>query len=259
VRSTEVTLVVVTAEVGGRAKRRRDKHHRRLVGGGAVAGAVLAMGAVAGAVVLVTGGGDEQASTSATTDRKPSTSTTTSSTTSTTVPESTTVVPRSTNPVVALAQQYDGYYEGTFANTTFQTDGTVTLLVRIDPNAGTLDVTAEFDGDVFGGGAKEIRSIQATVKLRDPGASVTTQTKSFGKVIGHIDPTLALILNAPDVPDPKVASFELTGRLRGDRSGFDATYHVTFEDEKTADGTIVVVCATRGQRPNEVQTLCATQ
>lgn len=244
----------MTADIGGRVGRRRERRHRRVVVAGITAGAVLALGALAGAVVLATGGGDEQASTSVTSST--STSTTTSSTTSTTVPVSTTVVPRSTNPVVALAQQYDGYYEGTFANTTFQTDGTVTLQVRIDPNAGTIDVTTEFNGDVFGNGAKEIRSIQGAVKLRDPTASVTTQTKSFGKVIGHLDPTLALILNAPDVPGPKVATFELTGRIRADRSGFDASYHVTFEDGKTADGTIVVACATRGQRPSEVQTLC---
>jgi len=51
-------------------------------------------------------------------------------------------------------------------------------------------------------------------------------------------------------------SFELIGRLRDDRSGFDATYHVVFEDQQTADGVLSVVCATRNQRTSEVPTLC---
>ena len=216
--------------------------------GASVIGGVVAVAAV---VIALGGGGDEPAK-----QGSRSTRTTTTSSTTTTLPVPTTLVPQSTNPVVALAQQYDGYYEGTFTNTTFGTDGTATLELRIDPVEGTMQVTSDTDGDVFGGGAKELRQIKATIKLRDPTAVTTTETKSFGQVTGRIDPSLAIVLTAADVPDPKVASFELTGRLRDDRTGFDATYHVVFEDQQTADGVLTFTCAARNQRPSEVPTLC---
>jgi len=166
------------------------------------------------------------------------------------------MVPRSNNPVVALAQQYDGLYTGTFTNITFNTNGSATLELRIDPNAGALDVLNDFNGDVFGGGAKESRRINTTVPLKDPSKAVATDTKSFGKVTGSLDAALGVVLTAPDVPDPKVLSYVLTGMLRVDKSGFDAKYHVVFEDGTTADGTVTVTCAPNGQRPSEVRTLC---
>ncbi len=237
---------------GGRIERRRGRRRRRFVLTSTVLGALLTAGVVAGAVALVTKKDDTPTRHVA----QQTNATTSSSTTTTTVPTSTTVVPKSTNPVVALAQQYDGYYEGTFANTTFSTTGNVTLELRIDPNAGTLEVTSDLNGDLFGGGAKDLKTIHSTIKLSDPNAAVVTDTKSFGKVTGQVDPSLALTLDAPDVPDPKVQSFQLTGRLRSDRAGFDATFHVVFENGKTADGTITVTCATRGQRASQVPTLC---
>jgi hypothetical protein len=216
--------------------------------GGSVGGVAL----LALVAVLALGGGGDEAK-----QAKGSTRTTTTSSTTTTLPVATTVVPKSPDPVVALAQQYDGYYEGTFTNTTFGTEGTATLEVRIDPATGTMEITSDTDGDVFGGGAKELRQLKSTVTLGDPNAATVTETKAFGSVTGIIDPTLAIVLTAADVPDPKVLSFVLTGRLRADRSGFDATYHVVFEDQQTADGTITVICAAINQRTSEVPTLCA--
>jgi hypothetical protein len=117
-------------------------------------------------------------------------------------------------------------------------------------------VTSEFDGDVFGNGAKEIRQIQSTIQLGDPTATVVSETAAFGQVSARLDANLQLVLTAGDVPGATVASFELVGSLRADRTGFDATYHVAFEDGTAADGTISVVCSTKNQRPNEVRTLC---
>jgi hypothetical protein len=239
----------MTAPLGARVDRRRATQRKRLVIGASVAAVIV----VAGVAAALGGGGDD----TSTKQASRSTRTTTTSSTTTTVPVVTTVVPKSTNPVVALAQQYDGYYEGTFSNTTFGSEGSATLELRIDPVAGTMHVTSDTDGDVFGGGAKELRQIKATIKLGDPNASTTTETKSFGQVTGHIDPSLAIVLTAADVPDPKVLSFELTGRLRADHSGFDATFHVVFEDQQTADGVLTVTCAANKQRPSEVTTLCA--
>jgi len=210
---------------------------------------------VLGVLVVVLGGGDEGPNRAASAER----STTTSSTTTTTVPVPTTVVPQSSNPVVALAQQYDGYYEGTFTNTTFATEGKTTLLLRVDPVANAMEATSDFDGDVFGGGAKEIRQIKATIPLGDPTGAIATETKAFGPVTGHIDPDLTLVLTAPDVPGAAVASFELRGKLRADLTGFDASYHVVFSDGSTADGVITVLCSANRQRPSEVKTLCTPQ
>src|SRR5690606_25859664 len=134
------------------------------------------------------------------------------------------------------AQQYDGRYVGAFSNTTFGTQGPAILELRIDPATAEIKIDAEFDGDLFGGGAKEVRKISGTVAIGDPNAAVTTQTEKFGPVTGRIDETLALVLTAEDVPDPKVKSFTLTGRLRADNTGFDATYTVVFEDGTTAEG-----------------------
>lgn len=227
--------------------RRRTQQRRRIAIGAGIVGTVVLIGGIAVAL----GGGDGKTERSA-----PKTTSTSTSTTSTTLAVPTTVVPKSDNLVVALAQQYDGYYEGTFTNTTFGNDGPATLLLRIDPVANTMTVTSDLDGDVFGGGAKEIRQIKTTIELGDPNAAVATDTVAFGQVSGRIDPSLALILTAPDVPGAEVASFELIGHLRDDRTGFDATYSVIFEDGSTADGTVTVTCSTKKQRPNEVQTLC---
>jgi hypothetical protein len=237
----------------GRVERRRAVHRRRLMLGAGGVGAAVVLAAL---VVVLSGGADEEPKRASSTKRS---TTTSSSTTTTTAPVPTTVVPQSSNPVVALAQQYDGYYEGTFTNTTFGTDGKTTLLLRVDPVANTIEATSDFDGDVFGGGAKEIRQIKATIPLGDPTGAIATETKAFGQVTGHIDPDVTLVLTAPDVPGAAVASFELRGNLRADLTGFDASYHVVFADGSTADGVITVLCSANRQRPSEVQTLCTPQ
>ena len=240
-------------DLGERTRRRQGKRRRRLVLAATAIGGLLVIGVIAGALALVT---SEDEPSRKIADRQPTSSSSSSTSSTSTSSTSTTIVPKSTNSVVALAQQYDGYYEGTFTNTTFDTTGTVTLELRIDPNTGTLSITTTIDGDVFGGGAKEVRTITSQVQLGDPAAPVVTDTKAFGEVSARLDANLALILSAADVPDAKVKGFELVGTLRPDRSGFDATYTVAFENGDSAAGVITVLCATRGQRPSEVPTLC---
>ncbi len=168
--------------------------------------------------------------------------------------------------MVALAQQYDGAYSGMFTNTTFKTTGPATLDLHIDPTAGTLSVAVGLNGDLFGGGAKIVRSIQGSIQLGNPTAAVTTQTPSFGPVTGKLGSGLSVVLTAPAVPDPKVKTFQLTGTLRADSTGhavqpggFDATFTVGFRDGTTAQGTVTVTCAPTGQRPSQVQTICASR
>ena len=249
----------MTGDLGGsrsaRRQQQKQQHRRRTVVLGTAIGAVVAVVVIVGVVLLVTRSDDTDTA-SVSQDRK-ATTTSSSTTTSTAQPVSTTAVPASDNPVVALAQQYDGRYVGTFNNTTFDTTGPASLELRIDP-AGTMAVDVDFDGDLFGDQAKEVRRISSTVTLgTDPDATVTTPTKAFGPVSGHIDETLALVLTADDVPGAKVKAFTLTGRLRTDNTGFDATYTVTFEDGTTADGNVAVTCDPAGIRGSEVTTVCA--
>ena len=178
-------------------------------------------------------------------------------TTVTSTPTAPTTIPRSSNPVVALAQQYDGLYVGTFTNVTFNTMGTASLEVRIDPTAGTLHVALNLTGDLFGGGAKQIRHIDGTIRLSDPNAPVTMQTDAFGTVTGRLNGT-SLMLIAANVPDAKVKTFELDGGLRSDLKGFDATFRVGFRDGRIAEGTASVLCSVTGQRPSQVSTLCGS-
>jgi hypothetical protein len=243
------------AGLGGSRSARRRQKRRRTVVVAAVVGTCLAVVAVAAGALAVASGGDSETAGTPKHERVASTSSTTS--TSTTQPVATTAVPASPDPVVALAQQYDGRYVGTFANTTFNTTGPATLELRIDPATGVLSTDVEFDGDLFGGDAKKVRRISGTVELGDPNAPVTTQTEAFGAVTGRLDEALALVLTADDVPGAKVGSFTLTGHLRDDLTGFDATYTVTFEDGTTADGTITVTCDPNGTRGSEVTTICA--
>ena len=230
----------------------RQRRRRRTV---VLTVAVLtAVGIATGGVLALSGGGDDPAV--APSPARRSTTTSTSTTTTTTAPVATTAVPKSADPVVALAQQYDGRYVGTWTNTTFGTTGPATLELRIDPAEGTVTVDADFEGDLFGNEART-RRITGTVKLGDPNAVITTQTKAFGAVTGRLDQALAVILTAPDVPEPNVQSFELTGRLREDNTGFDATFSIQHRDGSSSTGTVTVLCDPSGQRGTEVTTVCA--
>ena len=246
-------------EIGGRASRRHDQRRRRLVIGGTVLSVVAAIALVVVGILVLTAEDEPSTSTAANTRRTTTSSSSSSSTstTTTTLAVPTTPVPRSPNVVVALAQQYDGYYVGTWNNTTSGTSGPAVLEVRIDPNASTLATAIQLDGDFFGGGAKEFGRVESTISIGDPNAPVTTETERLGVVTARLDQSLALVVEAPDVPDGKVKSFALTGGLRQDRKGFDSTYTVTFENGTTAQGTITVACAPENQRPSEVTTLCS--
>lgn len=240
---------------GSRAARRRRKRRRGVVIATTVA-AVLALGAVAAVAVVVTRE-DEPSATPTKTKPRATTTTSTSTTTTTTIPVSTTIVPASPDPVVALAQQYDGRYVGAFTNTTFNTTGPAVLELSIDPATSNITINADFDGDLFGGDAKAVRRISGTVTIGDPNAAITTETEAFGPVTGRLDESLQLVLSAEDVPGDKVQGFTLTGHLREDLTGFDATYGVAFEDGSAAEGTVTVTCDPAGSRTNEVQTICA--
>lgn len=234
---------------GRRAVRRRGRRRRITLG---VVAVVVVVGAVA--VALVALGGGSSRSTRATS--RHSTPTAASSTTSTSSVTATTLIPRSSNPAVALAQQYDGRYVGMFTNTTFQTTGPATLDLRVDPNSGVLSATVDLNGDLFGGGAKQVRRIDATVTLGGSNPSLATRTSAFGPVTGKLGNGFSIVFTAPSVPDAKVKTFELTGTLRSDTRGFDATFTVGFRDGRSAQGTVTVLCAPQGQRPSQVRTVC---
>jgi hypothetical protein len=221
-----------------------------------VAAAGLAAAIVAGVLAGGSGGGGGHPARRAARRSSPSTPTV-PTTTVTSTPPATSAVPRSSNPGVALAQQYDGLYVGTFTNQTFDTSGTASLELRVDPTAGTLRAALNLSGDLFGGGAKQVRHIDGTIRLGDPNAPVTFQTDAFGTVTGRLS-GLSLMLTAANVPDAKVRTFVLDGSLRSDLKGFDATFRVGFRDGRISEGTASVFCAVTGQRPSAVPTLCAS-
>jgi hypothetical protein len=234
---------------GRRAERRRGR--RRVVTIGVAISIVVALAVVA---VVVLGGGSDRATKTTSRHLAP---TGASSTTSTSSPVTgTTLIPRSSNPTVALAQQYDGRYVGLFTNTTYHTTGPATLDLHIDPTSGILTATVELNGDLFGGGAKQVRRIDASVTLGGSSPSLVTHTAAFGPVTGKLGTGLSIVLTAPSVPDAKVKTFELTGTLRSDTRGFDATFTVGFRDGRSAQGTATVLCAPQGQRPSQVTTVC---
>jgi hypothetical protein len=218
--------------------------------------AVAAAASVAGALAL---SGGSSHSTRRTASRTPATvATTAPSTAASTGPTTTTVIPKSSNPVVALAQQYDGLYVGTYTNTTFRTTGNASLDLRIDPSAGTLHVNLSLTGDLFGVGSKQVRTIDGTIQLGSaPNAPVVMHTDSFGNVTGQLS-GFSIVLTAANVPDPKVQSFQLRGSLRSDLKGFDATFSIGFRNGTTAEGSATVLCSASGQRPSQVPTLCAS-
>ena len=211
------------------------------------------IGAAAAALALTGGGSPKPAARRA---RRPVV--TLPTVTTTTSPGPTTVVPRSSNPTVALAQQYDGVYVGTYTNVTEHTSGTASLELRIDPNAGTLAVNLTLTGNLYGAEAStQVHSIQGTIQLGDASAPVVMQTSTFGRVTGQLS-GLSIVLTAPDVPDPQVRTFQLNGQLRSDRKGFDATFVIGYRDGKTAQGTASVYCSVAGNRPSQVGTICAS-
>lgn len=232
------------------AERRRGR--RRLIIG--VVAALAAVGVIAGVAVALTRGTDR--ATKATSRHRPTATTSTASTTSTSSVTATTVIPRSSNPMVALAQQYDGRYVGMFTNTTFHTTGPATLDLHVDPSSGILTAAVDLNGDLFGGGAKQVRHIDATVTLGGSNPVVVSRTATFGPVTAKLGTGLSIVLTAPSVPDAKVKTFELTGTLRSDLHGFDATFTVGFRDGSTAQGVVTVLCAPQGQRPSQVTTVC---
>ena len=236
--------------MGARVARRRTRRRRVFLIVGA-AGLLLVGGGVAAALAL-TGGGSSRPAARRT--RRP---VLTVPTTVTTSPVPTTAVPRSSNPNVALAQQYDGVYVGTYTNVTEHTSGMATLELRIDPTAATLAVNLTLTGDLYGAGAStQVHAIQGTIQLGNPTAPVVMQTQNFGKVTGQLS-GLSIVLTAPNVPDPQVRTFQLSGQLRSDHKGFDATFMIGYRDGHTAQGTASVFCSVSGNRPSQVGTLCA--
>jgi len=235
---------------------RRAQRRRLLRVGGAAVAVIVALAAVLAVVLSGGDGGTKRAAGGRRSAPTTRTSTTTAAPTTaapgTTVPA--TPVPKSANPVVALAQQYDGVYTGRFQNRTANSDGTADLTLRVDPATGKMTIRVAFSGDLFGGGTPAPRTMDATIDLGNPNVATTTQTAEFGPVTGKLEGT-SLVLDALSVPGGSANTFRLRGNLVS--KGFDATYTAGFPDGHTTDGTVAVRCAATGQRPSQVTTVCS--
>ncbi len=246
------------ADVGERRLRRARRRYLLRVAG-IVTAIVVVLVTV---VVLVSGGGSgtsrpaASAGPTSSTRRSGATSTTAAPPTSTTTAPvaSTTVVPKSSNPVVALAQQYDGVYSGHFQNRTANSIGNAQLTLRVDPATSRMSVEVDFTGDLFGSGGAAPRTITATIDLGNPADAITTPTQAFGPVTGKLEGT-SVVLDAPAVPGGGATTFRLRGNLVS--RGFDSTYTAGFRDGHNTEGTVAVRCAPTGQRPSAVTTVCS--
>ncbi len=176
----------------------------------------------------------------------------------TTSPGPTTVVPRSVGPERGARPAVRRRLRRDVRQRDRAHVGHGHLELRIDPTAGTLGVNLALTGDLYGAGAStQVHAIQGTIQLGNPTAPVVMQTQNFGKVTGQLS-GLSIVLTAAHVPDPQVRTFQLSGQLRSDHKGFDATFMVGYRDGRTAQGTASVFCSVSGNRPSQVGTICAS-
>jgi hypothetical protein len=96
----------------------------------------------------------------------------------------TTIVPRSSDPVVALAQQYDGLYVGTFTNTTFNTTGNASLEVRVLRAADTFVDKAPDGAPDLRCRGRDLSVDQVRVPMVALGATRRRSRRPFGALDG---------------------------------------------------------------------------
>ena len=128
-----------------------------------------------------------------------------------------------------------GSYTGTWTNTTFDSTGPVTMDIQADADAGTFAVVIDLDGSVFGAGDPEPFTFEGGFTA--DGGATSGSSPVLGSFTFTIDGQGEWQLNAPDVPDTRVAAFTVSGTAQG--GAVNATYAVIFEAGGGADGTFV--------------------
>lgn len=134
----------------------------------------------------------------------------------------------STNPL-GLATLFQGTWAGTWTNTTFGSNGPLSLVVTTNPGAGTVTLTIDIGGNVFGEPDPDPDTVTITP---DGDGTFTYDSERFGEVTVTLDVTAAggeIKITAPDVPSARIATFSATSTVTS-LTTLDFDYEVTFED-----------------------------
>jgi hypothetical protein len=131
-----------------------------------------------------------------------------------------------------LVQEFIGEWTGEWVNTTFGSEGPMTVVLEAVDDA-TFSVSADLDGFVFGQSDPEPE--RWIVALGDLGAPLTIQSATFGELTLILS-TEGARITAADVPAAGIQSFQLDA---GFSPGFQivGTYLVGFDDGTVAEGT----------------------
>lgn len=128
---------------------------------------------------------------------------------------------------------FSGDWSGGWNNDTFGSTGPITLTIAVNDD-GTIDVTIDIDGSVFGVTDPPAKTFSGTYD--ENGASIEVVGDDlFGDVTVSAGPDGTISVTATAIPVPGIAGFSAEGTATPD--GIDVTYTVTFDDGTTAEGT----------------------
>jgi hypothetical protein len=131
------------------------------------------------------------------------------------------------------AAAYAGTWKGTWTNTTFGSNGTVTFDVTITGSDADIKVT--LTGNAFGGSAPAPFHVKATYNP-DSGFIFRTSSDPFlGDCQGRTDRVGGTSTDCTNIPSARVSELKLSGSWRGDGHA-QFSYTVIFRDS-TAPAT----------------------
>lgn len=158
-----------------------------------------------------------------------------SSSTSGSVPPSPSIPPPpkppATPPVVAAL--LTGKYSGTWNNTTFGSNGTLSVATTFDQPTSTLNMTITLGGNVFGGAAPAPETVP--MKIDGTGSTFTGHSATLGDLTVTYD-AAGFSVKGSNVPNANIASFTATGTMDAS-STISVQYTVMFKDGSSAKGT----------------------
>ena len=179
----------------------------------------------------------------ATTEATTSTTTTIAATTTTTEPTTTTTAAATTTEdpladTIAAALELVGDYGGDWENTTFGSVGSVAASIAVDTGAGTMSVTVDLGGLVFGLSDPNPETIVIDLRSLFP---LRFTSELLGEATLFIsDDRQRVTVEALDVPAPGIQSMRVEVIDAGD-DAISMVYLIQFEDGGgEAEGTVEI-------------------
>jgi len=134
----------------------------------------------------------------------------------------------------SLAAQGSGNWSGTWRNTTFLSNSTLTAVVTADTVAQTMRVVLDVNGSVFGAGDPPAETFTGTY-TPGSGGTITQTSARFGNVSITFNPNGSFTGACTNIPVAGIARFDFTGTMT--TSTANLSYTVTFTNGTTAVGT----------------------